>query len=63
MFIPEFCGGIFEQQTTGHILVPAGDGNQYAPFLNCRWEITGPTDHRITLVSTEWAVEESAGCT
>ncbi|XP_061187597.1 uncharacterized protein LOC133195693 [Saccostrea echinata] len=59
----EFCGGIFEEERTGIIRVPSQSGTQYAPFLNCRWEITAKVDERITLVSNEWAVEESPGCT
>lgn len=58
----EFCGGIFEAESSGDIRVPT-HGSNYSPNLNCRWEIQAGPDQMVALVSTEWAVEESPGCT
>lgn len=58
----EFCGGIFEAESSGDIRVPT-HGSNYSPNLNCRWEIQAGPEQRVALVSTEWAVEESPGCT
>nr|XP_022302791.1 uncharacterized protein LOC111110541 [Crassostrea virginica] len=59
----EFCGGIFEEESSGIINVPSKRGSDYSPNLNCRWEIRARPEERIALVSTEWAVEESTDCT